>query len=83
MSAPRLSLARPGSSLVLVRITEEGEAAEGLLDFCYDNRLQPGRIFKVTDSGDVSITLEFEPGRQLAVPSEFAEYICCSPAESK
>ena len=78
LSAPRLSLAEAGTELSVVRITEEGEAAEGLLQFCYENTIRPGRRLKVLEnrSGGVIVLLEDE--KELNIPDGFAEYICCS-----
>ena len=79
LAAPRLRNLEAGMNLELVRITEEGESAEGLLQFCYENKLRPGRKLSVVETGedgDIQVLLEDE--KKLLIPGGFAEYICCS-----
>ena len=78
LSAPRLSVAEAGTSLTLVRITEEGEAAEGLLQFCYENTIRPGRRFMVIENKEEGVVVRLEDEKELLIPGDFAEYICCS-----
>ncbi len=82
LSAPRLSSAVEGEKLSLVRITEEGEAADGLLRFCFENTLRPGRRFTVIGVEESALQVELENGYMLDVPAAFAEYICCSAEPS-
>lgn len=42
IDAPRLIDALAGERISLIRITEEGEEEEGLLNFCFEHRLKPG-----------------------------------------
>lgn len=78
MSAPRLRDAAEGGELTVVRITEEGEAAEGLLQFCCEHKIQPGRKFTVIGTATgAGVKISLEGG--LVVPQEFAGFICCSP----
>ncbi|MBI9109443.1 MAG: metal-dependent transcriptional regulator [Spirochaetales bacterium] len=78
MNAPRLGTAAVGEKLKLVRITEEGEAADGLLQFCYINNLRPGRTMNIDAVDEQGLTVNFEDGGSLLIPYRFAEYICCS-----
>ncbi len=79
IAAPRLSSINTENELMVLRITEEGEAADGLLQFCYENNIRPGRRLRVveacTDEGTL-VVLENE--KKLLIPQGFAEYICCS-----
>ena len=42
LQAPRLVSRLPGATAVIVRITEEGEAVDGLLRYCNAEGIQPG-----------------------------------------
>lgn len=80
LEAPRLVTASPGERGRLVRITEEGEAAEGLLRFCYENRLQPGQNLTVHQIGEEETVLaETEGSGEITIPERYARYICYSP----
>ena len=78
LSAPRLSGATDGDKLAVVRITEEGEAADGLLQFCYENTIRPGRKFSVLENNSDGVLVLLEDEKELLIPAGFAEYICCS-----
>ena len=71
-------MASEGDRLVIIRITEEGEAADGLLQFCYENALKPGRKMLVNNSGSGSVEVELEGEKKLLVPAAYAEFICCA-----
>ncbi len=76
ISAPRLDRAPENSRLQIIRITEEGEAAEGLLKFCHRNELFPGKSLCITsrDSrGDLTIDC---CENSIVIPAEIARYIC-------
>jgi len=80
LGAPRLVTASPGERGRLVRITEEGEAAEGLLQFCYENRLQPGQNLAVHRVGKgETVVGETEGTGEIAIPEKYARYICYTP----
>lgn len=82
LKAPRLINASEGDRLKLVRITEEGEAADGLLQFCYEHNLRPGRKMTVQSiTAESSVTVELEDVKEIQIPIRFAEYICCSKFE--
>jgi hypothetical protein len=73
-----LSIAAAREQLIIVRITEEGEVADGLLQFCYEHSLKPGCRIEVIRTGDTSLTIKLEDGKILEISSAFAKYICCS-----
>ncbi len=76
LSAPRLSTVSSGVRLKLVRITEEGEGAEGLLHFCCENDLKPGRTMIVDNVDEQGVTVRLEDGTQLMIPDGVADYLC-------
>jgi len=80
LAAPRLTTAENGDHLEVVRITEEGEATEGLLDFCFINAIQPGTEFEVMDKERLTgITIKQPKGKTILIPHKIAKYICCTP----
>ncbi len=81
LAAPRLNQAAERSNVRLVRITEEGEAEEGLLQFCYENELRPGRRMMVDAVVPEGIRVTIDGGKALLIPNRYAEYICCSELE--
>ena len=75
LSAPRLTSAAAGTVGKIIRITEEGEAEDGLLQFCYENRLQPGIEITVLKTSEEAVTILI--GRiKIDIPSEIAGFIC-------
>ncbi|HAK46900.1 MAG TPA: hypothetical protein DCO79_13405, partial [Spirochaeta sp.] len=79
LEAPRLCTAAADATLSVVRITEEGEAAEGLLQFCYENNIRPERRIRVVEiCNEEGILVLLENEKELFIPQAFAEYICCS-----
>jgi len=78
INAPRLSAAAQGERLILVRITEEGETAPGLLEFCYKYGLKPGNGIEILLIKESSIMVRLKDGSVLEIPSVFAQYICSS-----
>ncbi|MBN1648799.1 MAG: metal-dependent transcriptional regulator [Spirochaetales bacterium] len=76
ISAPRLHKAPPGTHLELIRITEEGEAEDGLLKFCNMHNLFPGTAMAVSRYlNDDSI--EVKSGNSvIKLPLAFAAYLC-------
>ena len=44
-----LSTARPGSTVTILRVTEEAEEDGALLTFLQENGIRPGNVFRVTD----------------------------------
>ena len=78
LSAPRLSGAEAGSSLKVVRITEEGEAEDGLLEFCYENRIRPGLKLDVSGVSPEGVSVSTENDAIFDIPAAYAGFICCS-----
>ena len=75
--SPRLSSVGIGQKLKVVRITEEGEAADGLLQFCYENSLKPGCEIMVEFIEKSSVIIRLEEGELLEIPNSIARYIGC------
>lgn len=67
-----------GEPLEVVRITEEGEASEGLLQFCYENNIRPGEKIEVIEAEDSGILVNTGAVKNLLIPSDFAGFIRCS-----
>jgi DtxR family Mn-dependent transcriptional regulator len=63
----RLSDARPGSSVTILRVTEEAEEDARLLTFLQDSDIRPGNAFEVTDVADhigtMSLRRAGKPGK--------------------
>jgi DtxR family Mn-dependent transcriptional regulator len=75
LNAPRLSEAPESCRTMLLRITEEGEAVEGLLQFCNANQLRPGRELEVVRNNGESIQLDCCEGRSFTIPEEYAVHL--------
>lgn len=57
LAAPRLDAAPAGAVAYIVRISEEGEAVDGLLRACQDRGIKPGAVFEVAGADGRSIGL--------------------------
>ncbi|MDY7026898.1 MAG: metal-dependent transcriptional regulator [Spirochaetota bacterium] len=79
LRAPRLIQATVGSQVELLRITEEGEEIDGLLDFCFHNNLRPGTLlhFQRRDSGGIVLSKVREK-KTFTIPLEYARHMCYS-----
>jgi len=77
ISAPRLINAIAGRKLTLLRITEEGEELDGLLEFCFKNNLKPGIpiILHGRDNDGLIISKKNE-SKTFRVPLRFARHLC-------
>ncbi|MEE8441358.1 MAG: metal-dependent transcriptional regulator [Spirochaetia bacterium] len=79
LRAPRLVSCLPGTTAVIVRITEEGEAVDGLLRYCHAEGIQPGtelHIEAVVPETAVRVTA---PDKKIVdIPWEIAVHICVS-----
>lgn len=76
IKAPRLDNAPFKEEVTLIRITEEGEAKEGLLRFCHMHNLYPGTTLTISHAQD-SNTLEVNlKGKSIPLPLRFAHYLC-------
>lgn len=75
LAAPPLAHVEPGTSVRIVRVTEEGEIVDGLLAFCVTHGLRIGLALAILDRTSDRIVVDVE-GHHLEVPSRFARYIC-------
>lgn len=76
VQAPRLCNGPINRELILLRITEEGEAVEGLLHYCHIHDLHPGRKFRVSEiHGSSSMELQLQDQR-VSLPMEYASFLC-------
>ncbi len=75
LKADRLDQAPLNQALQILRITEVGEAVDGLLPFCHEQGLMPGRELKIRHSGPDGI-LALMDGEEYSIPGAYAAYIC-------
>lgn len=76
LSAPRLNTVLPGAQVEIIRITEEGESSDGLLHFCCENDLKPGRTMIIDDVDKQGVTVRLEDSTPLMIFSDIAAYLC-------
>ena len=75
IEAPRLVDVLVGSTVTLVRITEEGEDVPGLLDFCFTHELKPGTVLTLSDRTPDGLWVKKNRERApFLLPLEFARY---------
>ena len=74
LGAPRLKDAPLGSEILILRITEEGEAIPRMLPFCQASGIKPGVRFFVRQVTDTEIVLRRDDS-DVAVPISLAEHI--------
>jgi len=80
LNAPRLTKAKPGEIVKIVRITEEGERIPGLLHTCFEIGVMPGMVYEISEVLDDTITLiSKKTGKKSDLSQDFAEYICVYP----
>jgi DtxR family Mn-dependent transcriptional regulator len=79
LASPRLPAATVGTSVVLVRITEEGEGLPAMLPFCQTAGLKPGVRVAVEASGAEGVTLRVEGATPVLVSAVLAKHICYDP----
>lgn len=76
LQAPVLADVEPGRSILLLRITEEGEAIPAMLPTCQNYRLRPGIHLKIEENGPDQITFTFEDGSPAgSLPKNLARHI--------
>ncbi|MBN2510822.1 MAG: metal-dependent transcriptional regulator [Spirochaetales bacterium] len=76
VKAPRFSQVRERTEVTMIRITEEGEAVEGLLKFCNSIALRPGKkVVIVPDEEHHTINLELD-GTSVPLPQGYDLYLC-------
>ncbi len=76
VTAPRLADAPENSPLKLIRITEIGEAVDGLLEFCHRHNLHPGRIILVIKKEENTIYTGCCDNQEIPIPMEIARHLC-------
>ena len=74
ISAPRISAIKKEAEISILRITEEGEALDGLLRFCNSFQLRPGAKVLVIPEED-KFFLKTED-RKIELPKNYAGFIC-------
>jgi DtxR family Mn-dependent transcriptional regulator len=72
LEAPSLEDAGVGTKIKIIRITEEGEMTDGMLSFCQENGIEPGRKVTVVEQQPGKGTLCEIEGRELHIPSVFS-----------
>jgi len=77
INAPRLIQALIGSRVELLRITEEGEEIEGLLDFCFRHQLTPGTrlLVHARSSAGLEVSINRETST-FFIALEYASHFC-------
>ena len=76
LAAPRLTESRSGTSVTIVRITEEGEGIPAMLPFCQNAGLKPGVQVKIGNVSPDGVTLTVAGENPLVVPLSLAKHIC-------
>jgi DtxR family Mn-dependent transcriptional regulator len=79
LAAPRLPTAAVGRSVMVVRITEEGEGIPGMLPFCQNAGLKPGTRVIIEASGAEGVTVRLEGREPVLVAPPMARHICFDP----
>jgi len=79
LNAPKLPSAAVGQTLVVIRITEEGEGIAGMLPFCQEAGLKPGAKVTVVQMDADGVTLRVADRSPVLVPTELARHICFDP----
>lgn len=79
IEAPRLLQALVGSSVTLIRISEEGEEIDGLLEFCFTHTLKPGTKLHIHERNNNGMRVSKNKNREtFLVPLTFARHLCYS-----
>lgn len=78
LAAPRLNAATAGTTVTIVRITEEGEGIPSMLPFCQNEGLKPGARVTVEAVASDAVGLKVG-GRAVDVPAALAKHICFDP----
>jgi len=80
LAAPRLPAASVGSSVVIVRITEEGEGQPTMLPFCQNAGIKPGVRVRVEASGAEGVTVKVGDKAPVLVVAALAKHVCYDPS---
>ena len=76
LSAPRLSDAPHKTPVKIIRITEEGEAVDGLLRFCHIHSIQPGKTLSIRERLNNDFLKIDCSDTELRMPLSIARYLC-------
>lgn len=77
LTAPRLIQTLVGSTVELLRITEEGEEVDGLLDFCFQHNLKPGTLLNVRSRNQEGLMLsKGRSAEEFLIPLSYARHLC-------
>ena len=79
LHAPTLTDADAGDRVRVIRVTEEGEAVDGLLRFCYEQRLMLGSVLTVGAHSATVLRARFGDD-DIDIPLDFARHIRVEPA---
>jgi len=80
LSCPRLPQAAVGASVLLVRITEEGEGLPAMLPFCQTEGLKPGIRASIEAMGPEGVVVKVGDRLPVLVPALLAKHICFDQA---
>ena len=75
LAAPRLNKAAAGETVLILRITEEGEGIPEMLPFCQTHSVKPGAKFQVKSLGADTVVLAAKNAPDVAVPLKLAAHI--------
>lgn len=74
LEAPALTEAEAGGKVKIIRITEEGEMTDGMLSYCQENGLAPGKVVTIlSQSSDETICRD--GNGEIAIPLIFSRCI--------
>ncbi|RKX90453.1 MAG: metal-dependent transcriptional regulator [Spirochaetes bacterium] len=74
LEAPSLADAEESVKVKIIRITEEGEMTDGMLSFCQDNGISPGKTLTVKAQNLDETVCTGESGT-ITIPAVFADFI--------
>ena len=74
LEAPSLADAEESVKVKIIRITEEGEMTDGMLSFCQDNGISPGKTLTVKAQNLDETVCTGESGT-ITIPAAFADFI--------
>ncbi len=76
VAAPRIPEAPKNQRVKLIRITEMGEAVDGLLEFCHRHNLHPGRDITILNKDDKTVYIGCCGEKEISIPMEIAQHLC-------
>ncbi len=75
LESPALTEAKAGSTVKVIRITEEGEMTDGMLTFCQSKGIEPGRVLKIVSQQPEECVCQDKNGKDVSIPLLFAAQI--------